>query len=292
MKETYEQAISRVFKWEGGFTNESTDPGGPTNYGITIHDAQKYWKSDATADDVKAMPKSVAEDIYRKHYADAIWYDSLPPGVDYAVLDYAINSGVSRSIKTLQEIVNASLVDSVMGPETLAKACQADYGTTISKIWDSRLAYDQSLPIWPIYGKGWTNRINDGRKTSMSLLTQFINFFKGNQTMPANQTEAPAHPITSTTPQLPTLQFDPATFLQDVEQALQAANTLLPALLPVIGAFYPPAAAFAKFLPLLPVVLNAVQQVQTQTGVHPVAAMSAVQDHLTPNAPNSSVLNG
>lgn len=116
-------------------------------------------------------------------------------------------------------------------------------------------------------------------------------FLQGVQ-MPANQTEAPAHPTTSTTPSLPTISFDPATFLADIEQALEAANTLLPALLPVIGAFYPPAAAFAKFLPLLPVVLNAVQQVQTQSGVHPVTAMSAVQDHLTPGAPNAPALNG
>jgi lysozyme family protein len=291
MKETYEQAIAKVFKDEGGFTNQSTDPGGPTNWGITIHDAQTFWKPGATADDVKAMPRSVAEDIYKEHYANAVWYDNLPPGVDYAVLDYAINSGIKRAIGTLQEVVNASTIDQIMGPETLAKTCQADYATTINKIWDARLAFNQSLTtLWPVYGRGWTNRINSGRNLSMSLLSQFLSLFqKGNQ-MPANQTEAPAHPVHTSTVDFP--PFDPNTFLQDIEQALEAANTLLPALLPVIGAFYPPAAAFAKFLPLLPTVLGAVKAVHEQTSAHPLSVVSAAQDHLTPNAPNAPALNG
>lgn len=279
MKETYDLAIAQVFKEEGGYTNDPHDPGGPTNFGITIHDARLYWKPNATAEDVQAMPKSVAEDIYRKHYADSIWYDQLPPGIDHAALDFAVNSGVIKFVKILQEIVNAP-VDGIMGPNTLVAVDAAVPETVIGKIWDERLAYDQSLTsLWPIYGHGWTNRINRGRTLSMSLLTQFINLFK--KEIPMAGTPAP---------QLPTIQFDPATFVTDVEQALEAANTLLPALLPVIGAFYPPAAAFAKFLPLLPVVLNAVQTVQTQLN-NPQASVTAVANHLTPGQSNSPALS-
>src|SRR6266446_2473119 len=118
MKETYDRAIQQVFADEGGYSNDAGDPGGPTNWGITIHDARHYWKSDATTDDVKHMPKSVASEIYVKHYATPLHYNDLPAGVDYAVLDYGINSGISRAARVLQKIVHAN-VDGVIGNETI-----------------------------------------------------------------------------------------------------------------------------------------------------------------------------
>ena len=76
---TYEPAMEQgVFPHEGGYTNDPRDPGGPTNWGITIYDARKYWKSNASAADVKAMPKSVAEAIYWPHYAVPLCYDTSP----------------------------------------------------------------------------------------------------------------------------------------------------------------------------------------------------------------------
>src|SRR5712671_4786085 len=125
MKETYEEAMARVFEDEGGYSNDRGDPGGPTNFGITLHDARMYWKSNATADDVRHMPKSVAIIIYRKHYADPLHYDDLPAGVDYAVADYGINSGIGRAARVLQKIVHAH-VDGVIGPETIKDAQAMD----------------------------------------------------------------------------------------------------------------------------------------------------------------------
>ena len=93
---TYTAAMVRVFADEGGYTNDPVDPGGATNWGITIFDARKYWKADATPADVKAMPKAVAADIYRKHYARPIRYDDLPAGFDYSVLDAEISAAIQR----------------------------------------------------------------------------------------------------------------------------------------------------------------------------------------------------
>src|SRR5713226_5623081 len=97
MKSTYPQAMVYIYADEGGYSNDAGDPGGPTNYGITIHDVRTYWKADATAQDVRNMPKDVAASIYQKHYADPLRYDDLPAGVDYTILDYGINSGISRA---------------------------------------------------------------------------------------------------------------------------------------------------------------------------------------------------
>ena len=169
MKETYQAAIAQILKDEGGYTNESTDPGGPTNWGITIHDARKYWLPSATAEDVKNMPLSVAEDIYKHHYASPVYYDLLPAGVDYTVLDYAVNSGISRSVKVLQSLVGVPQ-DGVMGSSTIQAVRTVDPTNLINQIWDERLAFDKSLThLWPTYGHGWTNRINSGRALAHSL---------------------------------------------------------------------------------------------------------------------------
>lgn len=155
MKSTYPQAISQILKDEGGYTNNPKDPGGPTNWGITLHDARTYWKADATAEDVKDMPESVAEDIYLRHYASAVNYDGLPPGVDYAVLDYAVNSGVVRALKTYNVVKNKQPVD------------------VINYIYNTRLAFLESLSTFRYFGKGWTRRCVAGKALAISLYDQY-----------------------------------------------------------------------------------------------------------------------
>ena len=51
----YDDALRRLLAHEGGYTNHPADPGGPTNFGITIFDYRKYVKPNATAADVRAM---------------------------------------------------------------------------------------------------------------------------------------------------------------------------------------------------------------------------------------------
>src|SRR6266567_4860102 len=142
---------------------------GPTNYGITIHDARMYWKPDATAYDVRNMPKSVAADIYDKHYATPIQYNSLPAGVDYAVLDYGINSGIHRSIKVLQKIVGAP-VDGVIGPITLAAVNKMSPIVIINALYKERLAFLQSLHTWSTFGKGWADRCTRGQALALAMV--------------------------------------------------------------------------------------------------------------------------
>ena len=63
MRENYEDSLRRLLRHEGGYTNHPSDPGGPTKYGITIHDYRKYIKKGGTAADVKAMTLDQAKGI-------------------------------------------------------------------------------------------------------------------------------------------------------------------------------------------------------------------------------------
>lgn len=147
----YPESLRRLLVHEGGYTNDKADPGGPTNYGITIADYRMYVMPHATAADVKAMKLDDAKKIYKAKYWDAMRCDDLPSGVDYAMFDYGVNSGISRAVKVLAKFPGKSPTD------------------TVKAICDERLAFLKRLKTWPVFGAGWGRRIAEVRKYALAL---------------------------------------------------------------------------------------------------------------------------
>lgn len=170
--QTYDTAISAILAHEGGYCNEPDDPGGPTNWGITIADARKYWKGDASAADVRAMPLPVAKDIYRKHYAFPVRYNDLPAGVDYSVLDYGINSGTGRAGKVLRRLCGLPDNTSAIDDTVIAAVLKRKPADLIEAINSERLAFLRTLKNWPTYQNGWTRRVREVRAMSLNMATQ------------------------------------------------------------------------------------------------------------------------
>lgn len=165
---TYEEALTELLKSEGGYTNHPADPGGPTNYGITIYDYRKYINHDATAQDVKDMKLDDAKSIYKTKYWDAQRCDELPAGVDYAVFDYGVNSGIGRSKKVLQRVLNVD-VDGELGPQTMNAMSKANPKKVIIAICDERLNFLKHLHTWPVFGKGWGRRVAKVKLLSLQM---------------------------------------------------------------------------------------------------------------------------
>lgn len=165
---SYEAALARLLAHEGGYTNHPSDPGGPTNYGITIHDYRRYVKADASAADMRAMPLDDAKAIYRAKYWDALCCDGLPPGLDYCVFDYGVNSGIARAAKVLQRIVGVA-DDGRIGPVTLAAAARHGPADVIEKICDERLDFLRRLRTWPVFGRGWGRRVAEVKAVALSM---------------------------------------------------------------------------------------------------------------------------
>jgi lysozyme family protein len=113
---------------------------------------------------VRAIADSEVAAIYKNLYWDRISGDNLPSGVDFAVFDYAVNSGVSRAAKTLQAVVGVTQ-DGQIGPQTI----QAAKTYVAMSITNRRLAFMQSLSIWNTFGKGWTARIIDVKNQILAL---------------------------------------------------------------------------------------------------------------------------
>jgi len=164
---TYDAAMMRVFADEGGFTNDPVDPGGATNFGITIFDARKYWKPDATPNDVRNMPKVVASDIYRKHYAAPMRYDDLPAGFDYSMLDAAINSGVGRAPVWAAKAIGIS--DKSLDVIVAQSNAAVDKVLLIQRYWAIRLAFLHGLRTWSHFGVGWGRRCAQGEAAAVRM---------------------------------------------------------------------------------------------------------------------------
>lgn len=168
-KSTYGEALRRLLVHEGGYTNHPSDPGGPTNFGITIHDYRKYVKPSASAADVRAMRLDEAKAIYRAKYWDALRCGELPAGVDYSVFDYGVNSGIGRSGRVLRRVVGLPDTTHVVTDEVLRAVTGRNPKALAIAINDERLRFLKSLKTWPVFGAGWGRRVAEVRAFSLEL---------------------------------------------------------------------------------------------------------------------------
>lgn len=184
-KGSFKIALDRVLQHEGGKVDDPQDPGGRTNQGVTQAVYSAYRKKIGSSPrDVFDMHPDERDEIYREQYWNAIKGDDLPVGLDYVVFDGAVNSGVSRSSKWLQQALGVEM-DGIVGVITLAAAKTCDVDRTIDEICDIRMTFLKGLKHWPRFGRGWTTRVSGVRKVGKA--------WTGKSPMP---------PITST-PMLP-----------------------------------------------------------------------------------------
>lgn len=179
MLSSYKAFIDRVIdKYEGGYGWNKKDPGGPTKYGITCYDYAEFLHVKMTsmalwAPKVQAMPLATAEEIYRTKYAAGVRYDDLPLGVDACMLDYAINSGVSRPILVAREIVRVPGVSRFDQP-LLDAIKKYDPDRFINAMCAERLQFMHEIrggSAWAEFGHGWGIRVADVKAYSQHLAT-------------------------------------------------------------------------------------------------------------------------
>jgi len=167
--DNFDRALSRVLIHEGGFSNHPADPGGATNRGVTQRTFAAWLRSRGqTVRSVKHITDDEVRAIYRQQYWNAIRGDDLPRGIDYAVFDYAVNSGPAQAAKDLQRIVG-SRVDGVIGSQTLMAVNGFGANVLIDKYCDKRLAFLKSLKTWKTFGKGWSNRVAGVRSQAKEM---------------------------------------------------------------------------------------------------------------------------
>jgi lysozyme family protein len=171
MDRNFPRALNAVLKHEGGYVNHPNDPGGPTNKGVTLANFRAYVKPGGTVEDLKLLTVEQAGIVYRRFYWDAVVASELPDGLDFAVFDYAVNSGPSRAVKHLQEILNVDQ-DGRVGPKTLAAVRSVDAEKLINALCDRRMAFLKVLKTWGTFGRGWARRVAEVRELALELAQQ------------------------------------------------------------------------------------------------------------------------
>jgi len=118
---------------EGGFVNDPDDPGGATNFGVTIHTMRRLGldldrDGDVDVADVRRLSRAQAEDIFVTHYFHRPRIATLPKALQPSVFDMYVNAG-GNAVKILQRLLRDMHqtvdVDGVIGPQTAAAAAKA-----------------------------------------------------------------------------------------------------------------------------------------------------------------------
>jgi lysozyme family protein len=169
MKANFDDALKLVLAHEGGYVNHPKDPGGATNRGVTQATFTAWLRRNGLQSrDVRSITHDEIRAIYRTQYWDMVVGDELPDGVDYAVFDFAVNSGPSRAVKFTQAIVKEEQ-DGALGSLTLAAILNADPVGLCADLCDNRLAWLKRLSTFSTFGRGWTRRVQAVRARSIDM---------------------------------------------------------------------------------------------------------------------------
>lgn len=175
MDRNFDRAVTAVLAHEGGFVDHPSDPGGATNKGITIANFRRYVKPNGTVADLRKLTTEQAKTVYRRMYWDAVHGAELPDGVDFAVFDFAVNSGPPRAAKYLQAIAGVSQ-DGRIGPATLKAVRAIPHAKLINVLCDDRLAFMKRIRhkktgklLWIDFSRGWSRRVAEVRSMALSM---------------------------------------------------------------------------------------------------------------------------
>ncbi|MDB4411474.1 hypothetical protein N9184_00005 [bacterium] len=157
-----------VLVHEGGYVNNKNDRGGMTNLGVTRRVYEDWVDRPVSEQEMRDLTPEDVAPIYRKNYADRIHFDSLPSGLDWACLDWAINSGASRPAKAIQRAVGAT-ADGVIGPKTLQLVAEKDPKFIIDYVYTVRQAFYKGLDDFKHFGRGWSRRNKETLHQAMEM---------------------------------------------------------------------------------------------------------------------------
>lgn len=167
----FERAHAFTSKWEGGFSDHHADPGGTTNFGISLGFLRAQGlevgdidgDGDIDAEDIRALTGEDAARIMRREFWDALGLDGVKPLCAAVVYDTAVNMGPAFARKMAQKALGVP-ADGVWGPVTRAAMRTCDDGKTAAAMCHIRRArYHELVQNNAALGaflKGWLRRVD------------------------------------------------------------------------------------------------------------------------------------
>ncbi|EKE43690.1 hypothetical protein OCGS_2422 [Oceaniovalibus guishaninsula JLT2003] len=127
------QIAAEIVAREGGWVNDPDDPGGATNYGVTIGTLRQLGvdldgDGDTDLHDLRRLRPDQARDIFLQHYYRGPRIDELPGTLQPSVFDMFVNAG-TNAVTILQRLLGEMgqrvAIDGRIGPQTIAAAALA-----------------------------------------------------------------------------------------------------------------------------------------------------------------------
>lgn len=157
-----------VLRHEGGYTNNKSDPGGATNYGISFRFLYKYGidiNNDGEVN-VKDITDLTINDAIKLYY-NYFWSPMNLGNINNELLklhlfDMGVNAGTKTAVKILQRMLG-TVPDGIIGNNTL-NAIQTYKGNIVSDYMSARKEYYiriiEKNPKLGIFRRGWFRRVN------------------------------------------------------------------------------------------------------------------------------------
>lgn len=174
----FKEAIEFVLKHEGNLSDDKDDPGGITNYGISLRflensniDINNDKKIDSK--DIVSLTKEQAISLYKKEFWDKYNFNNLINlKIAKKIFDMSVSLGPKMAITLFQEAINTIdtsspiTVDGILGSQTINRAnlLSEDFyllHTYIIKIASYYYDLTYSNKKLNKYIKGWIYRAYD-----------------------------------------------------------------------------------------------------------------------------------
>lgn len=166
-------AFSKMLSHEGGYVNDPDDLGGETYKGIArnSHGSWIGWYQIDQSKSKPNFPKSLEantklQNLVEQFYLDTFWQplkaDQIQNQTSAAsVFDFAVNSGISNSVRLVQSIVGTQ-IDGVIGDKTLIKINSMDFGHFQAALTVAKIEYYMNIirrrPTSKKFLLGWISR--------------------------------------------------------------------------------------------------------------------------------------
>jgi lysozyme family protein len=134
---TFEKAIAKVLRNEGGYVNDPSDPGGETYKGISRKNFGKWdgWTNIDAKKKNGNFPSNLESDLELQekvnHFYETEFWNKVgganivDEDIAFAIFDFAVNAGTGVSKVIAQKVLDLE-PDGIFGKETLKKLNEVD----------------------------------------------------------------------------------------------------------------------------------------------------------------------
>lgn len=187
---SFDIAVNKLLKWEGGYQSNTSDSGNydkygnlvGTNYGVTAKTLDALYGMAISMDGMKSMQKDFAKNVYY----DGFWIPYKINQVENQeianiVLDTFVIFSYTTAVSLVKKAINTTLRTTYtsIAPGQLNEISQKGKTSSfINNLVNERIAYHQYRvsikPSQQVFLSGWTNRAESFRVTVVKKYFPYV----------------------------------------------------------------------------------------------------------------------